>query len=206
MSHTDRWRRISAELFNFPWLYRIGEHPVTAPTGTPKEENLFAVTSAIDGAVRVLKLHGSLNWYSTHNSEKLSPQAMFKPTRSLSITRRRLISPTMGYAGGKRRTYTLPVVVPPVTHKSAVLHRDMQPVWSEAEQAIREADEVVIFGYSCPSLDFESSNQLRRAQRKQRARVSVIDPNGAIAARYIELLTPQRLSYYPSAAAFLAGR
>jgi hypothetical protein len=109
----------------------------------------------------------------------------------------------MPYAGGKRKMYTLPVVVPPVTHKSAVLHNALKPVWSESEEALKKCNELVIFGYSCPSLDFESSNQLRRALRGKNAHISVIDPDGAVAARYIDLLAPERLSYFPSANAFL---
>jgi hypothetical protein len=206
MSETNRWQKIADRLFNFPWLYRIGAHRVTSPSGRTSKIALFAETPEIAGAVRVLKLHGSLNWYSNHTSAEPSPDAMFRPQRHLSITRRRIIAPSMSYTGGKRRTYTLPVVIPPVTHKSAVLHQAMQTVWSEAENALRAADELVVFGYSCPQLDFESSNQLKRALHGRDTRVSVIDPNGAIAARYIELLAPQRLSYFPSASAFLADR
>ncbi len=205
MSKTQRWWRISKQLFNFPWMYRIGDHEVTSPTHRTPDSELFEVSPLIDGTVRVLKLHGSLNWYSKHTSPAPSPDAMFRSDRRLSITRRRIITPTMGYTGGKRRTYTLPVVVPPVTHKSAVLHEAMQAVWREAEEAVRQCDELVIFGYSCPQLDFESSNQLRRAQRNSKAHISVIDPNGAVAARYIDLLRPEKLSYFPSAGAFLGN-
>lgn len=206
MSKTERWRQLSEQLFNFPWMYRIGDHNVTSPTRGAPESELFQVNSQVEGSVRVLKLHGSLNWYSKHTSPAPSPEAMFRSNRHLSITRRRVITPTMPYTGGKRRTYTLPVVIPPVTHKSSVLHDAMQGVWREAEDAVRQSDELVIFGYSCPQLDFESSNQLRRAQRNSKAHISVIDPNGAVAARYVDLLEPQRLSYFPSAAAFLTGR
>jgi hypothetical protein len=63
-----------------------------------------------------------------------------------------------------------------------------------------------VFGYSCPPLDFESANLLTRAQRKRApdATLSVIDPNGAIATRYIDLLSPSRLSYYATAHDYLA--
>jgi hypothetical protein len=206
MSQTGRWSRVKREIFNFPWLYRIGDHRLTSPTGGTPSTELFDRSPEIEGIVRVLKLHGSLNWYSKHTSPEPSPDAMFNPQRSLSITRRRIITPSMSYTGGKRKTYTSPVVVPPVTHKSAVLHTALKSVWSEAEAAMKSCDELVIFGYSCPPLDFESSNQLRRAQHNQDSQVSIVDPNGAIAARYIDLLAPKRLSYFPSASAFLAAR
>jgi hypothetical protein len=102
--------------------------------------------------------------------------------------------------------YTLPVVVPPVTHKSAVLHEALSDVWKLAEERLVEADNVVVFGYSCPALDFESANLLTRAHRKRRpgSSLSVIDPNGAVLTRYIDVLAPSRLSYYASGHEYLA--
>ena len=68
------------------------------------------------------------------------------------------------------------------------------------------ADEIVVFGYSCPMLDFESANLLRRSQRDETParRISVIDPNPAVVSRYMELMKPCRLRYYPSAEYFLS--
>ncbi len=206
MSHKSRWQRMSSQLFSFPWLYRIGRHELTVPSRNPANWEVFEESEETEGIIRVLKLHGSLNWYSKHHSRELSPEAMFNPSRELLITRRSLINPVMPYTGGKRKMYTLPVVVPPVTHKSAVLHNALKPVWRESEEALEACDELLIFGYSCPSLDFESSNQLRRALRRREAHISVIDPDGSVAARYIDLLAPQQLSYFPSARAFLAHR
>jgi hypothetical protein len=158
-----------------------------------------------DVTVFLLKLHGSLNWYSTHRSATPSRSAMFNTDRRLSVTRRKTIAPAMTVKGPKRSEYTLPVIVPPVTHKSSVLPDALAPVWALAERRLIEADHVIVFGYSCPPLDFESANLLVRAQRRRApdARLSIIDPNPAIASRYIELLAPSRLSYYADAKAFL---
>ena len=202
MSGIARWKRFSDVLFNFPNLYCLGERDTTSPISNPNAE-LFEVSDSIDGCLKVLKLHGSLNWYSTHNSPQPPPSAMFKSTRKLRVTRRRIIVPQMTFTQQKR-TYALPVVVPPVTHKSAVLHDDVRKIWRLAEEALDVADELLIFGYSCPPLDFESANQLQRSQRKARTpKISVIDPDGGIAARYIELLRPTALSYFDSAKSFL---
>jgi len=105
-----------------------------------------------------------------------------------------------------RKTHALPVVIPPVTHKTAVLHNDIKPIWTEAERRLTDADRLIIFGYSCPALDFESSNMLRRSQyaSQHRAAVSLIDPDGATASRYARLLSPKKLTYYPSADDFLS--
>jgi hypothetical protein len=66
----------------------------------------------------------------------------------------------------------------------------MQPLWSKAEVALKAAERIVVFGYSCPALDFESANLLMRALR-QNQRLSefhVIDPNPAVFKRYVDLM------------------
>jgi hypothetical protein len=157
-----------------------------------------------EDCIRLLKLHGSLNWYPTHTSATPSRLAMLNPARRLSVTRRRTIAPDMTLTR-KRKVYTLPVVVPPVNHKSSVMPTPLGRVWTLAERRLIDADEIVVFGYSCPALDFESANLLTRAEMKRtdRAHLSVIDPNGAVAMRYIDLLSPTRLTYYSSGHAFL---
>jgi hypothetical protein len=130
---------------------------------------------------------------------------MFSQSRSIRITRRIRANPSLTITGGSGG-YGLPVVVPPVSHKSAVLHKRLQPVWRLAERRLKEADEIIIFGYSCPPLDFESANMLRRSQRDSTParRISVIDPNPAVVSRYMELMSPCRLRYYPYAGYFLS--
>ena len=199
LSQVPRWERYADTLFNFPWCYGLKPANVTAPATVP----VFDEQPLVPHAMRVLKLHGSLNWYSRHISQRPSPQALFNPMRRLSITRRRRILASMTMKGGKRVTYTFPVIVPPVSHKSAVLHDELKAVWRQAETALREAEEVLIFGYSCPPLDFESSSMLRRSLRAHRPRIVVVDPAAAAASRYIDLVEPKGLSYYPSASEYL---
>jgi hypothetical protein len=206
MSTVNRWQSLADRIFSFPELYALppSSSATSSPTNTPESE-LFPRGGDEDQCIRLLKLHGSLNWYSSHSSTEPSRSAMFKPDRKISITRRRFIEPGMTLQSTQRQMYTLPVVVPPVTHKSAVLHSDMGQLWRMAEQRLKDADELVIFGYSCPALDFESSNQLRRSQVKRAApaRVCVIDPAPSVAERYISLLEARCLHYYRSGSEFL---
>jgi hypothetical protein len=202
-----KWRRHADEIFNFPGCYglTIPAERVTEPTSSSPGE-LFADSPPVANSIRVLKLHGSLNWYSTHNSRSPSTSAMFNPSRALRVTRRRAIYTDMTISGPSRTRHTFPLVIPPVTHKSAVLHDAIKPVWTEAEDRLKEADHLVIFGYSCPALDFESSNMLRRSSQLTSTRtrtISLIDPDPGTATRYVDLLQPSKLSYYPSAADFL---
>jgi hypothetical protein len=204
LGRVKRWASIASRLFAFPDMYSMGSDVWRGVTGGGHD--LFSSTSPKGGFLRVLKLHGSLNWYSTHTSSEPSPSAMFNPHRQLSVTRRRTIATDM-VLRGKRKRYTLPVIVPPVNHKSAVLPDALNPVWALAERLIADADDIVIFGYSCPALDFESANLLTRAHRAcaESTTLSVIDPNGSVANRYIDLLAPKRLSYYATASDFLGS-
>jgi hypothetical protein len=201
-----KWSTYAARLLNFPTCYELGV-PVprtTSPTsGTAAE--LFPQGTPDPDCVRVLKLHGSLNWFSTRRSREPSTQAMFNPRRGLRITRRRDIYVDMMWSGPSRRQYTLPVVIPPVTHKTSVLHDAIRPIWALAEARLTEAEHLVIFGYSCPALDFEATNMLRRSQLASghTRTISLIDPDAGTATRFVNLLKPSKLSYYPSAEAFL---
>ena len=111
----------------------------------------------------------------------------------------------MTFKSGKRTTYTFPLIVPPVNHKAAIIHRDLHPIWRKAEKKLSEADSIIIFGYSCPQTDFESANLLRRTARKgsNPESFSIIDPNPAVFQRYVEVTNLDHLSYFRSANAYI---
>lgn len=192
------------KLLNFPFCYSI---PCTRKNITaPKDgKNLFPLGDPKLHGVVVLKLHGSLNWYSVHRSPNPSPTAMFNVERRLYVTRRRTIKPQMHYIGASRKQYTLPVVVPPLTHKSATLHRLVKSLWAIAEVAFRKANAIVIFGYSCPAVDHASCNLFRRSLigRATLEDVVIIDPDPNVVVRYSTLIEPKKVHYYPDARYFL---
>jgi hypothetical protein len=202
-----RWAHVAEDVWRFPYCYRLGdpELGVTRPTSPSSTAATFREAAADGPCIEVLKLHGSLNWYSTHNSSQPTPKAMFNQSRQLRITARVNIPKKMTLTKQKK-LYLLPVIVPPVSHKSAVLHDRLHGVWDLAERRLTAADEIIVFGYSCPPLDFESTNLLRRSQRDEAParRISIIDPNPDVVSRYTALMTPTRLRYYPAASYFLS--
>jgi hypothetical protein len=205
LSAAKHHARCSDQIFAFPSMYavpRAAWGKITGPTSGPAP--VFPVTDDQE-CLQVLKLHGSLNWYSTHNSRTPPRRAMLNQKRKLSVTRRRLIDPEMQVETKGRSVYGFPVVVPPVTHKSSVLPDSLAPVWELAEQRLIEAQQIIVFGYSCPALDFESANLLRRSTkaRDDSPSWSIIDPAGEVATRYISLLGLPQLSYYRSAQDYL---
>lgn len=207
LDQSKRWGKIG-KIFNFPFCYRlqIKLENITSPTKSKKD--LFEVGDTDLGGVKILKLHGSLNWYSTHKSLRVSPKAMFKPNRIIRITTRETIDPDMTLLGAHRTLHTLPVIVPPVTQKSAILHERIRSLWTIAEDELKRASNVVIFGYSCPATDFESSNLIQRSLRinTNYESLSIIDPDPNVLIRYIALIEPRELRYYPRAKCFLQKR
>ena len=132
---------------------------------------------------------------------------MFRQDRRIHVTHRRQITTHMSYTGGGRRQHTLPVIIPPINHKSAILHNSMKPLWDKARKALKKANEVVIFGYSCPPADFESSNLIQGSLRNGiYEALWVIDPDSSVLTRYIELVKPDQITYYPSAKDYLYRR
>jgi hypothetical protein len=197
LSAAKHHAKCSERIFAFPSMYAVPKATWKEITGPDtKDPDVFPVTDDQE-CLQVLKLHGSLNWYSTHNSRDPTRKAMLNQDRRLSVTQRRLIEIDMKLKRKNRTVYTVPVMVPPVTHKSSVVPTLLGPVWELAEARLIEADKVIVFGYSCPVLDFESANLLRRARGKQsEASWTVIDPQGAVATRYIDLLGLPQLDYY----------
>ncbi len=193
------------KIFNFPFCYSIDFDAITAPTGHRKE--LFDEGDKSSKGIKLLKLHGSLNWYSLHTSPNISPIAMFREDRRIKVTRRQTINTQMRYVGGRHSQCTLPVIVPPVSHKSGILHNRIRTLWAEAEKALKTANEILIIGYSCPAMDFESSNLVQRSLKDGGYEVLwVIDPDPRILMRYVELIKPEKITYFPYAHDYLESR
>jgi hypothetical protein len=187
--------------FAFPGCYRLNfRGRVTGPGGAPQ----FREDRAFEG-IALLKLHGSLNWYSMHDRAEPDREALFDPERVINITKRRNLMTGFRVTHEGRKLFSFPIVIPPVVHKSGILHRDLLPVWALAEARLREADRIVIFGYSCPPNDWESANLLARCLTINRGvrEIALIDPNPNVVLRYAELGSLPALRYYASCDAYL---
>jgi len=194
-------------IFSFPGCYRLPKPlSLTSPMGSG--EPTFDADGE-GGGIAVLKLHGSLNWYSVHNSSNPTRARLFDSNRKIGLTTRKSIDPsmTLRVKPGSRRKFTFPIVIPPVVHKSGILHQDLKPVWGLAEDRLASADRLIIFGYSCPTNDWESANLVCRALRQNRRlrEFSVINPDPGVVLRYVGLGNVNSMSYYRSAAAYLGA-
>lgn len=187
--------------FYFPGLYGLADTAVTRPG---EQAATFPVNQGEAACVRLLKLHGSLNWYSTHRSRAPERRALFNPERTIEVTARSEIAHDIVRRRRTRTVFTFPIVVPPVNHKSAILHAKLRPLWQDAEECLVRATAVTIFGYSCPAADFESENMLRRAfsRNTECENLAIIDPNAQVMSRFAELTAMEKLSYFRTATPF----
>jgi hypothetical protein len=104
----------------------------------------------------------------------------------------------MTVSGRRRAKFTFPVVIPPVIHKSGIIHPDLRPVWSLAEEKLRKATKVVVMGYSCPANDWESANLIARSlnSNSELKDFTLIDPEPRVVLRFVQLASPRELHYF----------
>lgn len=204
LQDTSRSKRYG-RIFNFPYCYGIvdAQSRISKPRRTLGN---FATGDPDDPILRILKLHGSLNWFSVYDTKNITRNTILNNSRAYRITPRRHISPELMFTPlGCRRKYTFPLVIPPVTHKAGILHQDIQPLWSKAETALKNAEKIVVFGYSCPDSDFESANLLRRTIQKNTnlREFHIIDPNPSVFQRYVDITQFDGLHYFKSVDAYV---
>ncbi|MBR9701897.1 hypothetical protein GOV13_03165 [Candidatus Pacearchaeota archaeon] len=204
LNETKRYNAMKP-IFEFPACYRISFDPSLITNPTSNKTKCFKTVESTDSGIRILKLHGSLNWYSGHYVPDPSKSAIFNPKRRVWLTKRMTINPGMHLTGAYRVKYTLPLVIPPVNQKSGIFHNVIRSMWNIAESDLKKATEILIFGYSCPELDFESINMIQRSltQNRKYDQISIIDPDPTLVARYTKLIQPSKVDYYTSAKNYL---
>ena len=83
-------------------------------------------------------------------------------------------------AGDDRGVVSMPLIIPPVRHKSYGFFGNLfDDLWQKAQTALANCDEIVIIGYSFPETDTRSNDLFIRAfsGRSTIPLVKVIDPN-----------------------------
>ena len=159
----------------------------------------YCLTASTDkSAVRLLKLHGSLNW-----SECLT----CKKTRAAELSEARILA----YAEHiERSMFSLPaaqvfadvrcaecgtplrndpVIVPPTWNKIEG-HKELACVWRQAAIELKEAENIVCMGYSLPESDlfFRYLFALGTVGDAHLRRFWVFDPNPEVEKRYRKLI------------------
>lgn len=116
---------------NYTDLYQI-------PIAYPKSRTTGGFGATDYETYKLLKLHGSINWYYSATKEKTFEQIY------LSI----------GSKKERELKDLVPVIIPPVLDKTGFFeHSTIKFIWNEAKNLLEEAKKVYIIGYSIPQTD-----------------------------------------------------
>lgn len=82
--------------------------------------------------------------------------------------------------GGNQGLVSMPLIIPPVKEKTYDFFGTLfSDIWSQASTLLRDADEIILIGYSFPQTDLRSNRLFSEAfmRRKTLPKVSIIDPS-----------------------------
>jgi hypothetical protein len=132
----------------FSGPYQFGSRKTSAPNGVQPGGNQ---------PIKLLKLHGSLNWLYCPVCNNLNSWESKKAVLSLMsenrpITRCRFCESVMS-----------PVIVPPTFYKD-MTRVFLGNIWNKTENALREVNHIIFCGYSLPDADMHIKYLLKRAQ------------------------------------------
>lgn len=155
-----------------------------------------------DKLVRVLKLHGSLNWVF-RTVEPDPPGVMSRSSRARKLflwTNKRLPErPGVKLITQKGRNWYLwPLIVPPVYEKHGMLRDELDQVWKAAGEEVRRADKAIFWGYSFPRADLHARYFFDRAANENPAlrEPILINPDPGAAVSLWEALRPLSVRHY----------
>lgn len=123
--------QMKEEHINYLSLYQI-------PIAYSKSRTAAAWAGTDYETYRLLKLHGSTNWYYSATKEKTFEQIY------LSIDSKE----------ERELKDLVPVIIPPVLDKTGFFkHSTIKSMWNETKNLLKEAKKVYIIGYSIPQTD-----------------------------------------------------
>ncbi len=159
--------------------------------GQPPLVNPPAGTWRAAETMRLLKLHGSLDWWWAPNDAsgatlvRQEAGSVFGHPRAIGDDQRRREIP------GRE-----PFIIPPLATKSRYYRNPLtRQLWHDAYEALAGAERITLVGYSLPRADTIMSEMLGSVLRSGRATVEVVDLRpDAICKRLEALVGPTRKS------------
>ena len=187
----DQMREENAQIISFNWDLVLDEMLF----GDDLDQACYGLSRRRRRGVRLIKPHGSLNWYEHATGKYLSEEKKFK----LHGTGADAVYAFKPYRApsSSRRSY-MPLIVPPVFNKEFG-GSVFQSLWREAVSVLSTASEVRFLGYSLADADFHARFALRcgfynqehgepdedgtRQPATGRAQVTIVDPNEEVGKR-----------------------
>ncbi len=106
---------------------------------------------------------------------------------------------------GRKTWYTWPIIVPPIFEKGSFIGKVLSGVWNSSFNAIKDASNIYVYGYSFPASDQQSEVFFKRATIANNIdrTVSVINVDFASVQRAHDILKPSALMTSASVQQFL---
>lgn len=178
--------------FNYDLCIDYALHFKSVPT------NYCLDTTGTSG-IKLLKLHGSLNWARCPECCKVTAWRMdkFFSNRNWTIWEEtkdvilNIASQIKQYKHCGEVPAEEPYVVPPIWNKTEY-HEHLKPVWQAATNELHEAENIIICGYSLPLTDqfFRFLYALGTVGQVRLKKFYVFDPNPEVGNRFRDLLGP----------------
>ena len=132
---------------------------------------------------RLLKLHGSVNWFKSPDPNAHSDTISYVPGKDVPVDSGR--APPAWIAD------KAPFIIPPVPNKGSLVHHDsLRSIWRDAAEAIKRAKRIVVAGYSMPAND-TLLMQLFRSNLAHKPPIDLVNPDGELLAKVEEMLKDQ---------------
>jgi len=128
---------------------------------------------AVARTFRLLKLHGSLNWYWISGDQVGSSIQRWRAPGIFG-------APTPDDPEGRHRMLPSrdPFLIPPSSTKSTYNSNPLsRELWSQAFDCLREAQRIFLIGYSLPNGDLTMMNMLGEACQRRDVRIVVANPD-----------------------------
>ena len=137
------------------------------------------------GGIPLLKLNGSLNWLYCPRCDELDI-TLSQSTGAVLI----LDEPELGRCSQERCTSPYETVLVGPSMAQRYENRFLAATWVKAERALREAEALVIIGYSLPEADYLVRAMFARtfARRSEAVTVVTVNEQPLLEARYRRLL------------------
>lgn len=143
---------------------------------------------------RVFKLHGSISWAYAGPSAPISEKIILARDQLGWIGD--MASKEAG-AADRELLYRdlVPMIVPPTFSKTSYYgNTSMRSQWRDASEELKQADHLVVMGYSLPPGDLNARHFVATSFNGHR--VTVIDHDEQVAARFAELLGLQDVEWF----------
>lgn len=204
----DRLRNRGDLNWHLPACYCAKFEGWTDPSGP---QGIFELDDD-DSDFRVLKLHGSMNWYRQTAGRK--PGSVRSDRARVYCTSRKLIGERpwtltrTSKNSNRSKWYTWPVVVPPIFDKHQWLSGLLKPVWDTAEVVLDNSSLVVFWGYSFPQADYLAADLFRKTLRtdgSSQRRILAINPDPSVVARLWDITAGNPIELYGDVDAAIRG-